>query len=194
MSEENETTARGAYSGRIVHGQACIWATTWARCQLGEVAAGGAGRRHAEVRVLLLHRGLSCADDGLRRHGQPEGERAPGCAGFLAAGLDPSVVRSSCRAKVPAHAELGLLLGMITPLSWLERVPSYKDSRSSSRRRTLGRWVSGLSALLMSADILVYQADFVPVGQDQAAACGDHAEMRAVQQFLFPGLPLRPKS
>jgi tryptophanyl-tRNA synthetase len=88
---------------------------------------------------------------------------------FLAAGLDPKRCTLFVQSKVPAHAELSLLLGMITPLSWLERVPSYKDQQEQLKEKDLGTFGFLGYPLLMSADILVYQADFVPVGQDQAA-------------------------
>jgi tryptophanyl-tRNA synthetase len=88
---------------------------------------------------------------------------------FLAAGLDPKRCTIFVQSKVPAHAELSLLLGMITPLSWLERVPSYKDQQEQLKEKDLGTFGFLGYPLLMSADILVYQADFVPVGQDQAA-------------------------
>jgi tryptophanyl-tRNA synthetase len=88
---------------------------------------------------------------------------------FLAAGLDPKRCTIFVQSDVPAHAELSLLLGMITPLSWLERVPSYKDQQEQLKEKDLGTFGFLGYPLLMSADILVYQADFVPVGQDQAA-------------------------
>jgi tryptophanyl-tRNA synthetase len=88
---------------------------------------------------------------------------------FLAAGLDPKRCTIFVQSKVPAHAELALLLGMITPLSWLERVPSYKDQQEQLKEKDLGTFGFLGYPLLMSADILVYQADSVPVGQDQAA-------------------------
>ena len=87
---------------------------------------------------------------------------------FLAAGLDPKRCTIFVQSEVPAHAELSLLLGMITPLSWLERVPSYKDQQEQLKEKDLGTFGFLGYPLLMSADILVYQADFVPVGQDQA--------------------------
>jgi tryptophanyl-tRNA synthetase len=88
---------------------------------------------------------------------------------FLSAGLDPKRCTIFVQSKVPAHAELSLLLGMITPLSWLERVPSYKDQQEQLKEKDLATFGFLGYPLLMSADILVYQADFVPVGQDQAA-------------------------
>ncbi|MGA2438101.1 MAG: tryptophan--tRNA ligase [Acidobacteriaceae bacterium] len=88
---------------------------------------------------------------------------------FLSAGLDPKRCTIFVQSDVPAHAELSLLLGMITPLSWLERVPSYKDQQEQLKEKDLGTFGFLGYPLLMSADILVYQAEFVPVGQDQAA-------------------------
>jgi tryptophanyl-tRNA synthetase len=88
---------------------------------------------------------------------------------FLAAGLDPGVCTVFQQSKVPAHFELYTLLGMITPLSWLERVPSYKDQQEQLKEKDLATFGFLGYPLLQSADILVYQADFVPVGQDQAA-------------------------
>ncbi|HUD21963.1 MAG TPA: tryptophan--tRNA ligase [Acidobacteriaceae bacterium] len=88
---------------------------------------------------------------------------------FLAAGLDPNRCTIFVQSKVPAHAELALLLGMITPLSWLERVPSYKDQQEQLKEKDLATFGFLGYPLLMSADILLYQPDFVPVGQDQAA-------------------------
>jgi len=88
---------------------------------------------------------------------------------FLSAGLDPKRCTIFVQSDVPAHAELSLLLGMIMPLSWLERVPSYKDQQEQLKEKDLGTFGFLGYPLLMSADILVYQAEFVPVGQDQAA-------------------------
>jgi tryptophanyl-tRNA synthetase len=88
---------------------------------------------------------------------------------FLAAGLDAKKSMIFLQSEVPAHAELALLLGMITPLSWLERVPSYKDQQEQLKEKDLATFGFLGYPLLMSADILLYQPDFVPVGQDQAA-------------------------
>ena len=105
---------------------------------------------------------------------------------FLAAGLDPKRCTIFVQSKVPAHAELGLLLGMITPLSWLERVPSYKDQQEQLKEKDLGTFGFLGYPLLMSADILVYQADFVPVGQDQAAHVEITREIARRFNFLYP--------
>ena len=88
---------------------------------------------------------------------------------FLAAGLDPKLCTIFIQSHVPAHFELNDLLGMITPLSWLERVPSYKDQQEQLKEKDLATFGFLGYPLLQSADILVYQAHFVPVGQDQAA-------------------------
>jgi tryptophanyl-tRNA synthetase len=88
---------------------------------------------------------------------------------FLAAGLDPKLCTIFVQSKVPAHFELNDMLAMITPLSWLERVPSYKDQQEQLREKDLATIGFLGYPLLQSADILVYQASFVPVGQDQAA-------------------------
>src|SRR5271157_4100778 len=86
---------------------------------------------------------------------------------YLAAGLDP--VRSTLfiQSHVPQHAELHLLFSMVTPLGWLERVPSYKEQRENLKDKDLGTYGFLGYPLLQSADILIYQANFVPVGEDQ---------------------------
>jgi tryptophanyl-tRNA synthetase len=88
---------------------------------------------------------------------------------FLAAGLDQALCTIFVQSDVKAHFELHALLSMITPLSWLERVPSYKDQQEQLREKDLATYGFLGYPLLQSADILVYQPDFVPVGQDQAA-------------------------
>ena len=88
---------------------------------------------------------------------------------FLSAGLDPGVCTLFIQSEVKAHFELHALLSMITPLSWLERVPSYKDQQEQLREKDLATYGFLGYPLLQSADILLYQPHFVPVGQDQAA-------------------------
>jgi tryptophanyl-tRNA synthetase len=88
---------------------------------------------------------------------------------FLAAGLDPKLCTIFIQSYVPAHFELNDLLAMITPLSWLERVPSYKDQQEQLKEKDLATFGFLGYPLLQSADILAYQPAFVPVGQDQAA-------------------------
>src|SRR6266404_2285577 len=88
---------------------------------------------------------------------------------WLAAGLDPEKSVIFIQSHVPAHAELHLLLSMITPLGWLERVPTYKEQRDNIQDKDLGTYGFLGYPVLQSADILIYKADFVPVGEDQVA-------------------------
>ncbi|HEV2306587.1 MAG TPA: tryptophan--tRNA ligase, partial [Candidatus Acidoferrales bacterium] len=96
---------------------------------------------------------------------------------WLAVGLDPQKVTLFIQSAVPEHAELHLLLSMITPLSWLERVPTYKEQIENLRDKDLGTYGFLGYPLLQSADIVMYgepgQALLVPVGEDQAP----HIEM-----------------
>jgi tryptophanyl-tRNA synthetase len=88
---------------------------------------------------------------------------------YLAAGLDPAKSVLFLQSRVLQHAELSLLLGMSTPLGWLERVPSYKEMQENLTNRDLTTYGFLGYPVLMAADILIYQPDFVPVGQDQQA-------------------------
>jgi tryptophanyl-tRNA synthetase len=88
---------------------------------------------------------------------------------YLAAGLDPERSVLFVQSHVPQHAELHLLLSMITSLSWLERVPSYKDQQENISGKDLTTYGFLGYPLLQAADILIYQPRFVPVGQDQVA-------------------------
>jgi tryptophanyl-tRNA synthetase len=88
---------------------------------------------------------------------------------FLAAGLDPRKCTIFVQSQVGQHYELPLLLGMITPLGWLERVPSYKEMQENLANKDLTTFGFLGYPVLMASDILLYQADFVPVGQDQQA-------------------------
>jgi tryptophanyl-tRNA synthetase len=88
---------------------------------------------------------------------------------YLAAGLDPAKSVLFVQSHVKQHAEFHLLLSMITPLGWLERVPSYKEQQENLTGRDLTTYGFLGYPLLQAADILIYQPDFVPVGQDQAA-------------------------
>jgi len=92
---------------------------------------------------------------------------------WLAAGIDPERATLFIQSLVPEHAELHLLLSMITPLGWLERVPSYKDQQEKLQGRDLATYGFLGYPLLQSADILIYKAGQVPVGEDQVA----HVEM-----------------
>jgi len=88
---------------------------------------------------------------------------------WLAAGVNPANARIFIQSEVPQHAELHLLLSMLTPLGWLERVPSYKDQQEKLRERDLATYGFLGYPLLQSADILMYKAGSVPVGEDQVA-------------------------
>ena len=86
---------------------------------------------------------------------------------WLAAGVDPANATIFIQSKVPEHAELHTLLSMITPLSWLERVPTYKDQQEKLSSKDLSTYGFLGYPLLQSADILIYRATQVPVGEDQ---------------------------
>jgi len=88
---------------------------------------------------------------------------------WLAAGIDPTKATLFIQSRVMEHAELHLLLSMITPLGWLERVPSFKDQQEKLRERDLATYGFLGYPLLQSADILIYKAGLVPVGEDQVA-------------------------
>ena len=88
---------------------------------------------------------------------------------WLAAGLDPARCTMFIQSHVPQHAELHLLFSMITPLGWLERVPTYKEQRQNIAEKDLGTYGFLGYPLLQAADILIYKGDFVPVGEDQVA-------------------------
>lgn len=86
---------------------------------------------------------------------------------WLAAGIDPAHATVFIQSKVPEHAELHTLLSMITPLGWLERVPTYKDQQEKLSAKDLSTYGFLGYPLLQSADILIYKATQVPVGEDQ---------------------------
>jgi len=88
---------------------------------------------------------------------------------WLAAGIDPERATLFVQSHVLEHAELHLLLSMVTPLGWLERVPSYKDQQEKLREKDLATYGFLGYPLLQSADILMYRAAMVPVGEDQVA-------------------------
>lgn len=88
---------------------------------------------------------------------------------WLASGINPGSATLFLQSRVPEHAELHLLLSMITPLSWLERVPSYKDQQEKLKERDLSTHGFLGYPLLQSADILAYRAGVVPIGADQEA-------------------------
>ena len=86
---------------------------------------------------------------------------------FLAAGLDPEKCTIFIQSRVLEHAELHLLLSMITPLGWLERVPTYKEKQQELKERDLSNYGFLGYPLLQTADIIIYRAKYVPVGIDQ---------------------------
>ena len=86
---------------------------------------------------------------------------------WLAAGVDPTQATIFIQSKVPEHAELHLLLSMMTPLGWLERVPTYKDQQEKLTHKDLTTYGFLGYPLLQAADILIYRANRVPVGEDQ---------------------------
>src|SRR5437016_11351766 len=88
---------------------------------------------------------------------------------WLAAGLDPEKSTLFIQSHVPQHAELHLLFSMITPLGWLERVPTYKEQRENIKDKDLGTYGFLGYPVLQSADIVIYKANYVPVGEDQAS-------------------------
>lgn len=88
---------------------------------------------------------------------------------WLAAGVNPGSASLFIQSKVPEHAELHLLLSMITPVGWLERVPSYKDQQVKMNERDLATYGFLGYPVLQSSDILIYKAGHVPVGADQVA-------------------------
>ena len=119
--------------------------------------------------MLFLRGRLACADDRLRRHVEVKENSLEVAFDWLAAGLDPEKSVLFLQSHVPAHAELHLLFSMITPLGWLERVPTYKEQRENIKDKDLGTYGFLGYPVLQAADILVYKADCVPVGEDQVA-------------------------
>ncbi len=105
---------------------------------------------------------------------------------YLAAGLDPERSVLFLQSRVLEHAELALLLGMSTPLGWLERVPSYKEMQENLTNRDLTTYGFLGYPVLMAADILIYQPDFVPVGQDQQAHVELTREIARRFNSLYP--------
>jgi tryptophanyl-tRNA synthetase len=106
---------------------------------------------------------------------------------WLAAGLDPERSVLFVQSLVPQHAELHLLLSMIMPLGWLERVPTYKEQQAQITEKDLTTYGFLGYPLLMATDILIYQADFVPVGQDQVAHVEVTREVARRFNHFYPG-------
>jgi tryptophanyl-tRNA synthetase len=114
---------------------------------------------------------------------------------WLAAGLDPERSVLFVQSLVPQHAELHLLLSMIIPLGWLERVPTYKEQQLQMGDKDLATYGFLGYPLLMATDILIYQADFVPVGQDQVAHVEVTREVARRFNHFYPGeaAPILPE-
>jgi len=110
---------------------------------------------------------------------------------WLAAGLDPAKCVMFIQSHVPAHAELHLLLSMITPLGWLERVPTYKEQKENIKGKDLDTYGFLGYPVLQSADILIYRANSVPVGEDQVA----HVELtREIARRFNQFYPIKVES
>jgi tryptophanyl-tRNA synthetase len=105
---------------------------------------------------------------------------------YLAAGLDPAKSTLFLQSRIMQHSELFLDLAMIAPLGWLERVPSYKEMQENLTSRDLTTYGFLGYPVLMAADILLYQPDFVPVGQDQQAHVELTRELARRFNFFFP--------
>jgi len=108
---------------------------------------------------------------------------------WLAVGIDPEQSVIFIQSEVPAHAELHLLFSFITPLAWLERVPTYKDQIEKLREKDLGTYGFLGYPLLQAADILLYRADAVPVGEDQVP----HVELTREVARRFNHLYRKPE-
>jgi tryptophanyl-tRNA synthetase len=104
---------------------------------------------------------------------------------WLAAGVDPAQATLFVQSMVPEHAELHLLLSMMTPLSWLERVPTYKDQQEKLTHKDLTTYGFLGYPLLQAADILIYRADKVPVGEDQVPHIEFTREIARRFNFLY---------
>jgi tryptophanyl-tRNA synthetase len=112
-------------------------------------------------------------------------------ADWIAAGIDPERSTLFVQSHVPEHAELHLLLSMIVPIAWLERVPTYKEQQEQVSNRDLSNYGFLGYPVLQAADILIYRAGFVPVGEDQLA----HLELCREIARRFNGLygPIFPE-
>jgi tryptophanyl-tRNA synthetase len=108
---------------------------------------------------------------------------------WFAAGIDPNKATVFIQSRVPEHAELFLLLGMATPLGWLERVPTYKDQIERLKERDLSTYGFLGYPLMQAADILIYRANMVPVGEDQVPHIEMTREIARRFNYLFGAEP-----
>ena len=104
---------------------------------------------------------------------------------WLAVGVDPGKAKIFVQSRILEHAELHLLLSMVTPLGWLERVPTYKEQQEQLKDRDLATYGFLGYPVLMSADILVYKAGWVPVGEDQVPHVELTREIARRFNFVF---------
>jgi tryptophanyl-tRNA synthetase len=113
---------------------------------------------------------------------------------FLAAGLDPDKCTIFIQSKVLEHAELHLLLSMITPVGWLERVPTYKEKQQELKERDLSTYGFLGYPLLQAADIIIYRAKYVPVGIDQVPHLEISREIARRFNFLYKEIFPEPEA
>src|SRR5579871_3645349 len=147
----------------------------------------GPPTERSRLRMFLLHCGLARADERLRRHLRHRANTIEIVTDYLAAGLDPQKSVIFQQSLIPEHAELHLLLGMVTPLGWLERVPTYKEQLENVTNKDLHNYGFLGYPCLQTADIVIYSKEgtplFVPVGEDQVS----HVELsrEIVRKFNF---------
>lgn len=113
---------------------------------------------------------------------------------WLAAGLDPAKSVIFIQSLVPEHAELHLLLSMLTPLGWLERVPTYKEQMQQIENRDLATYGFLGYPLLQAVDIIIYRSHFVPVGEDQASHIEMSREVARRFNYLYGEVFPEPKA
>jgi tryptophanyl-tRNA synthetase len=113
---------------------------------------------------------------------------------FLAAGLDPEKCTIFIQSKLLEHAELHLLLSMITPVGWLERVPTYKEKQQELKDRDLSTYGFLGYPLLQTADIIIYRAKYVPVGVDQVPHLEISREIARRFNFLYKEIFPEPEA
>jgi tryptophanyl-tRNA synthetase len=113
---------------------------------------------------------------------------------FLAAGLDPEKCTIFIQSRILEHAELHLLLSMITPIGWLERVPSYKEKQQELKDRDLSNYGFLGYPLLQAADIIIYRAKYVPVGIDQVPHLEISREIARRFNYLYKEIFPEPEA
>ncbi|MEK7196113.1 MAG: tryptophan--tRNA ligase, partial [Nitrospirota bacterium] len=113
---------------------------------------------------------------------------------YLASGLDPDKCTIFLQSKILQHSELHLLLSMITPLGWLERVPTYKEKQQELKDRDLSTYGFLGYPLLQTADIIIYRAKYVPVGVDQVPHLEISREIARRFNFLYKEIFPEPEA